>query len=104
MPNHDQVARQIAEALEGLQGAFQAVEQVTDPQQAFELATELVDDLGRLEGQAADLRARQVGRIWASETMTLEVLAQRISVRKARAGQLKQRALELANRPEGEQP
>ncbi|HEY3035203.1 MAG TPA: hypothetical protein VGJ54_11175 [Streptosporangiaceae bacterium] len=102
MPNQDQAAQQIAEALESIERAFQAVEDTADPQQAFELATKLVDDLGNLYEQAADLRARQVGRIWTSEKMTLEVLASRISTRKARAGQLKQRAEELIKAQEGE--
>jgi len=99
MSNHERAAAQIAEALEQLRRTFRAVEETTDPQQAFELATKLVDDLGGLYEQAADLRARQVGRIWTSETMTLSVLAERISVKKARAGQLKQRALELLTDP-----
>lgn len=103
MSNPEEAVQHIADALDALRDAFQAVEDTTDPQQAFELATRLVDDLGKLYEQAADLRARQVGRIWTSQKMTLEVLAKRISTRKARAGQLKKRALELiAEPPEGE--
>ncbi len=92
---HDATAQQLADALDQLQQVFDAIERTTDPQRAFELATQLVDDLGALYSQAADLRARQVGRIWEAEKMTLSVLAERINVRKARAGQLRQRALNL---------
>src|SRR6266571_2410986 len=69
MSTHQQAAEQIAEALQHLQDTFRVVEETTDPQRAFELATKLVDDL-------ADL-------------------AERISVSKARAGQFVTRAARL---------
>jgi len=95
MPNHNQAAQQIADALAGLDQAFRTIEGTPDPQQAFELATKLVDDLGNLYEQAADLRARQVGRIWREEELSLADLAERISVSKARAGQFVTRAARL---------
>ena len=95
MSTHQQAAEQIAEALQHLQDTFRVVEETTDPQQAFELATKLVDDLGNLYEQAADLRARQVGRIWREEELSLADLAERISVSKARAGQFVTRAARL---------
>ncbi len=96
MSNHEQATAQIAEALQRLQETFRTVEETTDPQRAFELATKLVDDLGALYEQAADLRARQVGRIWRAEELSLADLAERISVSKARAGQFVTRAARLS--------
>ncbi len=105
MSTHQQAAAQIAEALQHLQDTFRVVEETADPQQAFELATKLVDDLGNLYEQAADLRARQVGRIWRAEELSLADLAERISVSKARAGQFVTRAARLgATMKEGERP
>jgi len=55
---------------------------------AFDQATELVELLRRLTDAAAAVRAQTVGRIWATEEMSLAGLAQRIGVSKARADQL----------------
>jgi len=103
MSNHERAAAEIALALDRLRQTFQMVEQTTDPQKAFELATKLVDDLGDLYERAADLRARQVGRIWKAEELSLGGLAERISVSKARASQFVARAARRgATNQEGE--
>lgn len=67
--------------------AVRAIEGIPDNQQAFELATQLRDEMDGLVGEAADLRARMVGRIWEAEELSLAALANRIGVSKSRAGQ-----------------
>jgi hypothetical protein len=65
--------------------AVAEIEAMSDGAAGFSRATELRDLLDRLVGQAAELRARMVGKVWESEEMTLSVLASRIGVSKQRA-------------------
>lgn len=64
----------------------------TDPQAAFELATQhalaLRDLHDQEEGRASRLRARQAVRIREKEALSLAALADRIGVSKSRADQL----------------
>ncbi len=61
---------------------------IPDGQEAFERATELYDLLRKLHEEAAGFRAQMVHRIWETEKLSLAGLANRISVSRARAGQL----------------
>jgi 3-methyladenine DNA glycosylase/8-oxoguanine DNA glycosylase len=73
---------------------------INDPQLAFEFATELRDRLDRLVGNAAELRALTVERVWESEKLSLAALAKRIGVSKARADQFIQAARATKEHPE----
>jgi hypothetical protein len=91
---------QIAQALEEIRDAYAqaaaAILGIPDPQQAFEAADQLAEELRRLyEQDAAELRNLQVDRIWEQEKMTLADLAERISVNRRRS---KQRASQIINR------
>ena len=57
-------------------------------QRSFERATALADALRQLAQHAADIRAQAAARIAKEEKLSLSVLATRIGVSKARAGQL----------------
>jgi hypothetical protein len=72
--------------------AVAAVTTTPDAQEAFKRATELADMLRDAAEAAADLRARAVARIADEQSLSLAVLAERIGVSKARAGQLVQTA------------
>ena len=88
----------VAQALDAIQRAYEEaatiIEAITDPQEAFDRATELADGIRKVyDEQAAKLRALQVERIWDSEEMILEELAGRIGVTsRQRAYQLLQAA------------
>lgn len=95
----EQVARALDEIRRIYAEAAAAITGIADPQAAFECANQFAEELRRLyEQDAAELRNRQVDRIWTVEEMTLEVLAKRISVSKQRASQILRRAEETAGR------
>ncbi|MFI5935779.1 hypothetical protein [Actinoplanes sp. NPDC051494] len=68
--------------------AMAAVEEIPEPNRAFEQATALREAIDGLVGEAAALRARMAARIYESEKLSLAALANRIGVSKARADQL----------------
>ncbi|MFI0794851.1 hypothetical protein ACH4OY_19500 [Micromonospora rubida] len=86
-------------ALDALNGAYaeavEAIRGVVNPQNAFACATTLADSLRATADAAADVRAQTAARIWEEERLSLTGLADRISVSKARAGQLVQRAKQI---------
>jgi hypothetical protein len=66
-----------------------AVNALPDPQEAFDIATYLQEHHDTLRGHAADLRAQQVRRIWASQEMTLAELGDKLGgLTKQRAGKI----------------
>ncbi len=66
-----------------------AINDLPDPQEAFDIATYLQEHHDTLRGHAADLRAVQAARIWDSRKMTLTELGEKLGgVTKQRAGQL----------------
>jgi hypothetical protein len=85
-----------AAALDGLAQVLRdvtaEVEQAPDKQAAFEAASVLTEMLRRATNTAADLRAKIVAGIADEESLSLALLADRIGVSKARAGQLMQSA------------
>jgi DNA-binding transcriptional regulator YiaG len=72
--------------------AARTVEAISDPQEAFEVATALAEQVRALHDLQATklrkLRARQAVRIREKESLSLAALANRISVSKQRADQL----------------
>lgn len=88
-------------ALSALRDAYEraarATEKISEPQQAYERASELRDLCDELVGDAATLRARMAYRIYKSEEMSLMDLADRISVSKARADQFVRTAKDAEN-------
>jgi hypothetical protein len=78
----------LARLRDGYGQAAEAIHETAEAQQAFEAATALADALRQLAEHAADLRARAAARIASEEKLSLAVLATRIGVSKARAGQL----------------
>ena len=66
----------------------------TDPAEAFPVISEWSATLRKLHDQTAELRARCASRVYAAEQMSLQVLANRIGVSKARADQLLRQAHE----------
>lgn len=92
MARHDDTDASFRKALNAVQDAYgeavSAVGQIPDRQRAFEAATTLRDELDRLVGEAATVRARMAHRIWEAEELSLAQLADRIGVSKARADQL----------------
>jgi hypothetical protein len=91
-PTPDNLATAAAAIESNYSSARAAIEAIDDPQLAFEFATELRDRLDRLVGDAAELRALMVERVWESEQLSLAALAKRIGVSKARADQFIQAA------------
>ena len=85
-----------SDAIARLRDAYEAVvseiERDSDAESAFERATELRTQLDRLVGEAAELRARTVARLWEAEELSLAALASRIGVSKGRASQFIQAA------------
>ena len=69
-----------------------AIEATADPHEAFQLASEFRDRIDELVGEAAELRARMVQRVWETEQLSLAALAKRIGVSKSRADQFIQAA------------
>src|SRR4051812_21631116 len=87
--NADDVVRG---AIEGVSRAYEdartAIAGVSDGQQAFDRATELVELLQGLGTSAAGFRAQVAQQIYETEKLSLAGLANRISVSRSRAGQL----------------
>lgn len=75
-----------------LTAAAAQVEQIADPQQAFEVASRIADRVAEVTQEMAALtagvRGRQVVRIWDAEKMTLAELGKRIGRTKQRAKQI----------------
>jgi len=69
-----------------------AIDNIADPDRAFRRATEFADQARDVQTRIASrfhkLRVRQVVRIKQAEDLSLQKLADRISVSKARADQL----------------
>mgnify|MGYP001953633748 CR=1 FL=1 len=88
-------AKAFMAALESLEEAHEkavsVIRAMPDPQQAFDYSTQMADKLRELAEAAADLRAQTAVRIADHEKLSLTVLAKRISMSRARAGQLVQR-------------
>lgn len=93
-PMPDDLAATTAAIESNYTDARAAIEAIAtnDPQLAFEFASELRDRLDLLVGNAAELRALMVERVWESEQLSLAALAKRIGVSKARADQFIQAA------------
>lgn len=73
-----------------------------DPQRALDLANELAERDSKRKSAIADLRARQVRRIWEAEEMSLTELGARIGgLSKVRARRMVQDAGGTTNRPRG---
>ena len=90
----------VAQALDTIRRAYEEaatiIEDISDPQEAFDRATELAEGIRKVyEDEAAKLRALQVGRIWEAKEMSLTELANHISVgSRQRAHQLLRAAVE----------
>src|SRR4051794_39222986 len=69
-----------------------AIRALPDGAEAFQVASELRDELDRIVGDAAELRAALAARVWKEEELSLGALANRIGVSKARANQFIQAA------------
>lgn len=87
----------VAQALDAIRRAYEEaaaiIENIPDPQEAFDRADELADGIRKVyEEQASRLRGEQVERIWSSEEMSLSELATKISRSQPRT---KQRAFQL---------
>ena len=87
----------VAQALDAIRRAYEEaaaiIEDITDPQEAFDPADELADGIRKVyDDQATKLRTGQVERIWNSEEMSLSELATRISRSQPRS---RQRAFQL---------
>lgn len=87
---------ELREAVEAMQAGYEAaraaIEETFDPQEAFDLATTFREQVDKLVGDAAELRALMVERVWESEQLSLAALAKRIGVSKSRADQFIQLA------------
>lgn len=79
-----------------IEEAATIIEEMSDPQEAFEQADKLADGIRKLHNELAmKAQRRQVKRIWESEEMSLAQLAKRTSRgSRQRAYQLLQAALE----------
>lgn len=88
----DEVRAALAELDAACDRAVAAIDAVPDPDVAFPYAEELAEKLRKLNGVAADLRARTAKRIWDRERITLATLADKIGVSTARAHQILQTA------------
>lgn len=90
----------VARALDSIRRAYEEaatiIEDITDPQEAFNRADELADGIRKVyDDLATPLQRRQVERIWDSEEMTLGELAKRTNrSSRQRAYQMLQDALE----------
>src|SRR4051812_38607066 len=89
----DQLRKAHAAMRQAYDDAAQIIDSIPDPQQAFDHATQLREEIDDLVGRAAELRALMVKRIWENEQLSLAGLANRIGVSKSRADQLIQTAL-----------
>lgn len=90
----------VAQALDTIRRAYEEaatiIENIDDPQEAFDRADELADGIRKVyDEQAIALQRQQVERIWVSEEMTLSELAKRTNrSSRQRAYQMLQDALE----------
>lgn len=82
------VAKALADLDRAYKAAAAAVDAEHDPQQAFQLATEVTETLRQRTIDSADLRVLAAARVFETEQMSLAGLADRIGVSKARAAQL----------------
>jgi RecB family exonuclease len=94
-------------AIEALRRAYadaaRAVEAIPDPHHAFERASALRDVCDdELVGDAATLRALMADRIFKAEELSLQGLADRISVSKSRANQFINQAKAAKSGKEGQ--
>jgi septation ring formation regulator EzrA len=92
-----------AALLQAYDDATQAVEEIENPQQSFDRATELANDLRKIADDAPRLRNRAAVRIRDAERLSLAGLAQRISVSRARADQMIRAAANKPDPKEGDQ-
>lgn len=91
----------VAHALDAIRRVYEEaaaiIEQIPDPQEAFDRADELADGIRQVyDEQATKLRASQVARIWNSEKMTLGELASRMSRSQPRSRQRAHQLLQAA--------
>lgn len=95
----------VAQALDAIRRAYREaaaiIEEISDPQQAFDRADELADGIRKVyDDQAVPLQREQVKRIWEAEEMTLTELAKRTNrASRQRAHQLLRSALEGKETP-----
>ncbi|MFC4007952.1 hypothetical protein ACFOY2_12015 [Nonomuraea purpurea] len=79
-------------ALDSIQQAYNqaaaALQNSSDLETAYQVATRLADNMRELADAAALIRAKSAQRIWESEQLSLSGLAAKIGVSKARADQL----------------
>jgi hypothetical protein len=91
----------VAQALDAIRRAYEEaaaiIENISDPQEAFDRADELATGVRKVyDEQASRLRAEQVERIWSSEEMSLTELASRISRSQPRSRQRASQLLQAA--------
>jgi hypothetical protein len=91
----------VAQALDTIRRAYEEaaaiIDNISDPQEAFDRADELADGIRTIyDEQATKLRAQQVGRIWEAEEMSLTELANRISRSQPRSRQRASQLLQAA--------
>jgi hypothetical protein len=98
------VAQLAAQMDDAYAAAATTVSSIRDPQQAFEVATRLAEEIRKLHDlqivKLRRLRAQQAVRIREKESLSLAALAERISVSKQRADQLVRDAAGKAGRKE----
>jgi DNA-binding transcriptional regulator YiaG len=90
------IEREVGALLDRLDRLYEeaavAIDAITDPAEAFTYATGLADQArdfhNQVAGKLRKLRGRQAVRIRQAEDLSLQGLASRISVSKARADQL----------------
>lgn len=93
------LAAAMAAVKEDYEEAAMQIRAISDPQRAFERATELVSMLREITGHAADERAFAAERIKERERLSLAQLGERIGMSKQRAGKLLERAEKARQQP-----
>lgn len=92
MTDPDEAASPPWPPLDALVKAYEAaivdIRATSDPQQALERTTELVETLRQLTIKSAEVRLENVGRIWEAEKLSLAALARRVGVSKSRADEM----------------
>lgn len=101
MTGEQPAARALDMIRRAIEEAATIIENMPDPQEAFDQADKLADGIRKLHSeQAMKLQRRQVQRIWDSEEMSLTELAKRTNrTSRQRAYQLLQDALERKEQP-----
>lgn len=94
---YDGAVDPVGEAADGRRKAIEAIRAMTDPEAAYHAATALERDQQAGRGEAAELKRELVRAIWESREMSLAGLAK--ITRTSR-----QRAHQLLQDPEGDQP